>query len=131
MSTEVAMTICEEVMTRPFVWGVNDCVTSAGTAFALMTGEDPVREVRGKWKTKAEAYRLLLQRGGWIKGFSDLFLRAGLEPGRGGLASVGVTGANGPGLVVLVRPGVWAGKSEKGMILKLDAHVEACWCLKF
>jgi hypothetical protein len=44
---------------KPFAWGEHDCCLFACDAVREMTGIDPAAEFRGRYSTRAEAYRLL------------------------------------------------------------------------
>lgn len=44
---------------RAFEWGVLDCVTFAANWRTLVTGEDPIAEWRGTYKTEREALKLI------------------------------------------------------------------------
>jgi hypothetical protein len=50
--------------TTPFAWGANDCCTFAGDAVQIMTGNDPMRSLRGRYRTRRGAIRLIKQYGG-------------------------------------------------------------------
>lgn len=87
----------------PFSWGGHDCVLFAAGAVAAVTGEDPAAEIRGRYRTRLGALRLIRARG-----FDDL---AGVLAARFGqvapaMARRGdlgfVAGGEGPSIVVCV-----------------------------
>ena len=49
----------ESTKARAFEWGSLDCVTFAANWRALVTGEDPIAEWRGSYKTEREALKLI------------------------------------------------------------------------
>lgn len=118
---------CEEMMLRPLVWGKCDCVTCAADIFLRWNGVDPIADVRGKWRTRREAERLLKQIGGWKNGVPLIFEAAGLFRGDK-VGAIGITDDPSPGLAVKVAPGLWLGKSMRGMIVR--DKVWGSWCLR-
>lgn len=48
-----------EARERAFAWGQNDCCLFAADAVRVMTGVDAAAKLRGKYKTKVQAYALL------------------------------------------------------------------------
>lgn len=55
--------VTEAHINTPLVWGKSDCLLTACDAIEAMTGIDPAADIRGKYKSKAGAYRLIKQRG--------------------------------------------------------------------
>lgn len=55
--------VTEAHMNTPLVWGKSDCLLTTCDAIEAMTGIDPAADIRGKYKSKAGAYRLIKQRG--------------------------------------------------------------------
>lgn len=49
----------ESVRGRPFAWGRHDCCTTTADAVLAMTGEDPVPEFRGRYRTARGSVRAL------------------------------------------------------------------------
>lgn len=45
-------------------WGVHDCCTWTADVVAAMTGQDPLADIRGRWRTAAGAGRMLRRLGG-------------------------------------------------------------------
>ncbi len=54
----------DKVRARPFRYGQHDCCLFAGNAVRAMTGRDPVKEFRGKYRSAATAQRALREIGG-------------------------------------------------------------------
>ncbi|KAB2781271.1 DUF6950 family protein [Brucella anthropi] len=57
------MAITEAHLNAPMVWGQSDCILTAADAVEAVLGDDPAKDIRGKYKSKAAAYRLIKQRG--------------------------------------------------------------------
>ena len=55
--------VTEAHLVTPLVWGKSDCLLTTCDAIEAMTGVDPAADIRGKYKSKAGAYRLIKQRG--------------------------------------------------------------------
>lgn len=55
--------VTEAHMNTPLVWGKSDCLLTTCDAIEAMTGVDPAADIRGKYKSKSGAYRLIKQRG--------------------------------------------------------------------
>ena len=55
--------VTEAHINTPLVWGKSDCLLTACDAIEAMTGVDPAADIRGNYKSKAGAYRLIKQRG--------------------------------------------------------------------
>ena len=119
--------LCQDVMLRPFVWGKVDCVTCAADVFLASFDVDPIEGLRGRWKTKREAERLLDEIGGWRDGFAFLFESNGLVRGSG-IGAIGITKEPSPGLAIHALPGAWLGKSMRGMTVSSSDSVWRSWC---
>ncbi|WGG61952.1 hypothetical protein QA414_15665 [Brucella intermedia] len=57
------MAITEAHLSTPLVWGRSDCILTAADAVDAVLGDDPAKDIRGKYKSKTGAYRLIKQRG--------------------------------------------------------------------
>lgn len=55
--------VTEAHLNTPLVWGQSDCILTAADAVEAVLGDDPAKDVRGNYKTKTGAYRLIRQRG--------------------------------------------------------------------
>jgi len=53
----------EAHLNTPLVWGQSDCILTAADAVEAVLGDDPAKDIRGKYKTKTGAYRLIKHRG--------------------------------------------------------------------
>ena len=53
----------EECRHKPFEYGVNDCCMFAAGAVQAITGEDPMAEFRGQYKSQATSIRALKEIG--------------------------------------------------------------------
>lgn len=56
-----------ELQQKPFAWGYNDCVTFAADCAEVMTGEDPIKDIRGTWSNKREALKAMKDYSGSAK----------------------------------------------------------------
>ncbi len=45
-------------MRRPFAWGVDDCLTLPADWLVMVTGHDPMADLRGRYDTAASCQRL-------------------------------------------------------------------------
>lgn len=55
--------VTEAHIDTPLVWGQSDCLLTVADAVAAVLGDDPGAEIRGKYKTKTGAYRLIKSKG--------------------------------------------------------------------
>lgn len=62
---------------QPFAWVKNDCCTFAAGAVIAMTGRDPMADLRGKYKTRAGAGKLIA-RAGNLQALASQYLGAPL-----------------------------------------------------
>ena len=56
----------------PFVWGQSDCCLFAADAVKAMTGTDPAKEFRGRYKSEKGAARILARLGGLRKAIGSV-----------------------------------------------------------
>jgi len=105
-----------EVMDRPWAWGFADCCTGACDVFSRLHAIDPMQPLRGRYRSKIGAYRIIRQMGGFVTMAETLAREAGLREGAGDPGDIGVAEHDGGlALVIAVAPGVWAGKTLTGM----------------
>ncbi|MBV2144252.1 hypothetical protein KUG47_12180 [Falsochrobactrum sp. TDYN1] len=55
--------VTEAHLNTPLVWGKSDCLLTTSDAIEAVLGDDPAEEVRGKYKSRTGAHRLIKQRG--------------------------------------------------------------------
>ncbi|PRD42138.1 hypothetical protein C5748_18495 [Phyllobacterium phragmitis] len=55
--------VTERHLRTPCVWGEDDCLLTVADAIEAMTGTDHAADIRGKYKSKTGAYRLIKKRG--------------------------------------------------------------------
>lgn len=121
----------ERVMAARWKWGRADCCTSACDVFAALHGIDPMAPLRGRYASAVGAWRIIREWGGFPAMAEALARGAGLTVGRGLPGEIGLSapghagGPDGRALLVCVRPGQWAGKSEGGFTILPGA--ERCW----
>lgn len=53
----------EKARHTPFKWGEHDCLTWACNCLLAITGVDYLADIRGRYKTKAGAYKLIKKQG--------------------------------------------------------------------
>ena len=98
---------------RAFVWGVHDCCLWASDAVIAVTGHDPAADLRGRYSSASQAYRILAPLGG-LRGVAQ---RAGPQIAPG-LAAAGDVGIVRVGLrpVLAVNVGeVWMCAATRGL----------------
>lgn len=57
------VSVTEAHLNTPLVWGLSDCILTAADAVEAVMGDDPAKDIRGEYKSKTGAYRLIKQRG--------------------------------------------------------------------
>lgn len=112
----------------PFAWGVHDCCLFAADAVLAVTGHDPAADLRGTYRTAAEAV-VALARAGGLAGLA--IERAGrvvpaeaaqagdiglLEPGRGALPALAVCAGT-----------HWLAPGRHGLVAHPAHHVRRAW----
>lgn len=55
--------VTEAHLVTPLVWGKSDCLLTTCDAIEAVIGTDPAIEVRGEYKSRAGAYRMIKLRG--------------------------------------------------------------------
>ena len=55
--------VCQEWQALAFDWDGRDCVTFAGDCILAVTGEDPIEDIRGRYKSKIGAARVIKNEG--------------------------------------------------------------------
>lgn len=122
-----------ERRTTPFEWGRADCAMLAFDAVRAVTGRDPAADLRGRYASALQAFRLLRNMGGL----------AGLVRSRFGPAVQWTEASDGD--VVLLRSGVCAGalqglgalgirwrgavvgQGTEGLVIVPGTVVRGCW----
>lgn len=61
---------------QPFAWGSNDCCAFAGDAVLQITGTDVLAGLRGMWRTRKDAARVLRNLGGMRAAVSSVLGRS-------------------------------------------------------
>lgn len=99
-------------MLLPFAWRDLDCCSSSCNVFRSLWGVDPMESVRDHYTDARGALRLMRQMGGLSAMAHGLAARSGLVEGHavGGLA----LSSDHRSLLVCIRPGEWAGKTQSG-----------------
>ncbi len=95
----------KNTINRPFVWGEHDCCLFASDCVIAVCNFDPCERIRGRYKTKTGAFRVLQKEFGTLDGAVSRFFDEipTNEAGRGDI--VMFEGDEGETLGVL-----WAGK---------------------
>lgn len=81
--------VFSDAAARPFAWGSHDCCLFAARCVEAMTGEHPMPDAVGAYKTKTGAYRWLKREFGTVRQMLELLLDAPCNPNfakRGDLA---------------------------------------------
>jgi len=69
MEADMALTglaaLVDARLAQRFRWGVTDCATWWADAVLLLTGRDPLSDLRGRWRNRREAEALLDAEGGY------------------------------------------------------------------
>lgn len=55
--------VTEAHLNTSLVWGQSDCILTAADAVEAVLGDDPAKDIRGNYKSKTGAYRLIRERG--------------------------------------------------------------------
>lgn len=120
LTPSAVMAAVDDVMSRPWAWGVSDCCTAACDVFRALHGVDPMLVLRGRYHSASSAARLIADAGGFPALARDLAAVSGLRrcepvPGAIGLSHAGAArGPSGRALLICIRPGAWAGKTMDG-----------------
>jgi hypothetical protein len=108
-------------------WGVSDCLLTAMDAVEAVTGVDPVKSIRGRYKTERGAAGLLRRRGFGSLGeaLAANFPRVGkLMAKRGDLALIEIAGVERCGYVT--EHGI-AVRAERGLSFHPQTTAIAAW----
>ena len=95
---------------REYEWGTFDCCTLAGDVVLVITGVDPIADVRGKYSTEQGAYRILARLGGMESAWSARLGQSIAVP----FAQVGDIGITGTA-AVFFGGACWLGASDIGL----------------
>ena len=64
----------KNAINRPFVWGEHDCCLFASDCVIAVCNFDPAERIRGRYKTKTGAFRVLQKEFGTLDGAVSRFL---------------------------------------------------------
>jgi hypothetical protein len=112
-----------DVMDRPWQWGEADCCTAACDVFLRLTDIDPMAALRGRYRTRGQAYAVIRDMGGFEAMADTLAAQAGLTAvadGQPGDIGVGILPGGRRALVVCIAPGRYAGKTQTGFTTIAD-----------
>ena len=103
---------------QPFAWGLRRDCTVACVAFQALHGTDPLGDCADRYATRLGAARILRRAGGYL-GWCRATLRLPevTDPAAGDLALIASADAFGAALTLCITPGVFAGKTETGMVV--------------
>jgi hypothetical protein len=117
----------DSVREKPFSWGAHDCVMGAADAVKMMTDEDPAKAYRGRYVTRTEAARVLVEHGG-LEAMVTAALGAPLSnpkfAQRGDLVLVD-SGAEGPAIAVVILDKAAAPGPEGVVFVPMEAWQKA------
>lgn len=114
---------------QDYRWGIDDCVLAAGDLSEILTGIDSIADLRGRWSSKAEAYRVIASLGHGLPEAMHHYLTArGFREVKPDDATIGAWG-------VVENDGVAtaACKVETGWFMRMDrgfriaAAVDRAW----
>lgn len=112
----------------PFAWGrqANDCISFAGQAVRVLTGDDVLARCGHDWATHRGALRVLAKLGG-LAAAADLMLTPLRSPGLAQRGDIGLveTGA-GPALVV-VEGHTAVGPGPAGLVRVARRQIVQAW----
>ena len=114
----------------PLRWGTHDCCLFAADAVQACTGHDPAADIRGTYRTQAEAAQVLQRLGGVVE---IAIARAGpvVRTAHAAAGDIGVIPAGpanpwGPALVVCGGPH-WLAAGTAGLVSHPTASVLRAW----
>ncbi len=120
-------TIFNEYQNKPFVWGKSDCCLFTADFVQVLTGIDPAKDYRNKYKTEIGAKRALVKYGSVEKALDEHFKRINYNFAKRGDPILFTSEL---GLTVGVK---WSGglltMGLKGMVLVSEFEPEAVWSL--
>ena len=129
--------LADQHLRGPISWSNNDCCAGACNIFRDIHGVDPMKPLRGRYKTMGQIRRILWSFGGWVPMTTWLAATSGLvevlDGGRVGdiaLSREGVGDMPGEGRMLLISAGGagWIGKTSHGYaILRQSDLIERCW----
>ncbi len=118
-------------MSGPFAWGRCDCCIGACDAFADLHGVDPMAHLRGEYRDRPSALRIIRAAGGFRALARDCAARAGLVPGDGAPGEIGVVrlASGSLALGIGLGRGHWVAKASEGLTSNIEP-VEGWKCLQ-
>lgn len=112
---------------QPFEWGRRDCTLFAADAVLCITGIDPAKPWRGRYKTAIGAARIQKAHGG----LAELVAQAGLEEVRPTMAQRGdvvlIQSTDGPTLAVVNLSGNVSGQGQSGVTVYPIKEATRAW----
>ena len=114
-------------MRQPFAWGLRSDCTAACVAFTAIHAHDPLAGSTDAYSTALGAARILRRAGGYLAWCNATFdLPKTSSPQAGDLALIESADMFGAALAICIKPGVFAGKTEQGMIIT-QADILGAW----
>lgn len=112
------LTVCDDLMAGPFLWGPCDCCSAACAVFARLHGINPMASLPAYAGAQGAA-RVIAEAGGWGALTARLARAAGLSDGHaiGGLALSRPDPRGRRSLMICVDHGLWAAKSQTGLAI--------------
>lgn len=125
VTSKAVLVVVEDVMLRPWAWGVADCCAAACDVIARLHGVDPMAPLRGAYASGPNALQVIEDQGGMVGMVRRLAGAAGfvqMPVGQARPGDLGLTRSRpeGRALCVCVGPDAWAAKTLRGYAL-LDA----------
>src|SRR5262245_17321572 len=126
---------------RPMAWGVDDCMLAVADVVRDITGHDPARKYRGRYKTPSGARRVLGAGGALAIVKAQARARhwrrvdpAKAKPGDVGLTRLAIERPGRPSFIVLAAmvcraPGWWVGRNEYGFTALPPRNIVMAWSI--
>lgn len=116
---------------QPFAWGVRDCALFAADAVQAVTGEDPAADLRGTYRTCAQAVRMLRRAGG-LRGMAERRLGPAVAPQHARTGDVVLldglsTGGEPLGALGIVWGDRVVAQGAAGLVTVARSHVRLAW----
>lgn len=115
---------------RPFVWGKDDCVLFHANVERAVTGRDPAKKWRGRYRTPRGAHRILGKGGlpAALRRLSRSYGSRKIDPAKARVGDIGlIRVAWAYAVVRLVRRNEWIGRTPSGYSVVPTSMVKFAW----
>ncbi len=129
VTERAAFSAALETMRQPFAWGLRRDCTAASVAFTALHGVDPLEDCPDHYSTALGAARILTKAGGYLAWCLSTFgQEKTTTPQPGDLALIASADAFGAALAICIQPGVFASKTETGLMITKGSILGAWTC---